>query len=168
MRAHMKESCRRPGHAISPISGARPWPGPGLAWPRARSSRAGYDGPMRPFVSTLVVLATMTLAFVASADDTCKVTPTAAPATWGAPPPPPREDSPVARARELLASAKLLDETAATDEKAAAEIALRLPVLRASAKAARDRADRASGEEREVLVARAEDLEADLAVTEAE
>jgi hypothetical protein len=123
---------------------------------------------MRPFVSTLVVVGTMTLALVASADDTCKPTPTAAPATWGAPPPPPREDSPVARARELLASAKLLDETAATDEKAAADISMRLPVLRASAKSARERADRATGEDREILVARAEDLEADLAVSEAE
>jgi hypothetical protein len=62
----------------------------------------------------------------------------------------------------------MLDEAATADEKAATELAQRLPALRASAKTARDRADRASGDDREHLVSRAEDLEADLAVSESE
>jgi len=78
------------------------------------------------------------------------------------------DDSPVARARELLARAKLLDEVASMGEKSATELGVRLPALRATAKAARDRADHAAGNDREVLVARAEDLEADVAVSEAE
>lgn len=91
-------------------------------------------------------------------------------ATWGAPTTPAStaDESPVARARDLLARARLLDEAATSDERAAVEIAARLPALRASAKAARDRADRAIGDDREALVSRAEDLEADLAVSEAE
>lgn len=68
----------------------------------------------------------------------------------------------------MLARARLLDEAATADEKAATELAARLPALRASAKAARDRADRAAGNDRETLVSRAEDLEADLAISEAE
>jgi hypothetical protein len=81
---------------------------------------------------------------------------------------PPADESPVSRARDLIARAKLLDEAATNDEKSAIEIAARLPALRTSAKAARDRADHASGNDRESLVSRAEDLEADLAVSEAE
>lgn len=78
------------------------------------------------------------------------------------------DESPVARARDLLARARLLDEAALGDEKSAVEIAARLPALRATAKTARDKADRASGEDRETLVSRAEDLEADVAISEAE
>jgi hypothetical protein len=68
----------------------------------------------------------------------------------------------------MLARARLLEEAATADDKAAADLNARLPTLRLSAKVARDRADRATGDDRDTLVARAEDLEADLAVSEAE
>jgi hypothetical protein len=74
----------------------------------------------------------------------------------------------VGKARDLLQRARLLDETATAEEKAAIETAARLPTLRANAKAARDRADKATGPDRTVLVSRAEDLEADVAISEAE
>jgi len=113
-------------------------------------------------VGTLV----LTLATAVRADGTCT-----APQTWGATPvsaPAPEVATPVSRARDLISRARLLDESAAADEKASSDLAARLPTLRATAKTARDKADRASGDDRETLVARAEDLEADLAVTEAE
>lgn len=68
----------------------------------------------------------------------------------------------------MLNRARRLDDAATIDERVAGEIALRLPALRASAKAARERADRASTDEREVLTSRAEELEAELVVSEAE
>lgn len=106
------------------------------------------------------------------ADGPCTHAPPHAPHTWGtstaAAPPAASDESPVARARDMLARARLLDDAAFADEKAANELAARLPALRASAKTARDRADRAAGDDRETLVSRAEDLEADLAVSEAE
>lgn len=114
-----------------------------------------------------LVLGAITVTVPARADGTC-TTGSAAPATWGVAVPTTGEDTPVGRARDLLARARLLDEAAAADEKSASEIGMRLPALRASAKAARDRADHASGGDREPLVSRAEDLEADLAVSEAE
>lgn len=77
-------------------------------------------------------------------------------------------DSPVTRAREMLTRARFLDEAATVDEKAAIDLANRLGTLRASAKVARERADKASPEERELLGARADDLETDLIVSEAE
>lgn len=77
-------------------------------------------------------------------------------------------DEPVSRARELLSRARSLDVAATQDEKLAAEVTSRLPTLRASAKAARSRADHASGDDREMLIAQAEDLEADVAISEAE
>ncbi len=128
---------------------------------------------MRLFVSAAALVSSVALSSTVLADGTCTTMPsTGARVTWGAPSASmterPAEESPVAKARELLARARLLDEAATADEKAAAEIATRLPALRSSAKAARDRADRAAGDDREVLVARAEDLEADLAVSEAE
>jgi hypothetical protein len=48
------------------------------------------------------------------------------------------------------------------------ELQQRLPALRASAKATRDRAARASGTDRDTLLAIAEDLDADVVVSEAE
>jgi hypothetical protein len=118
------------------------------------------------FAATVTVLGAMTGTTPAHADGVC--TP-AAPATWGVTATTPStDDTPVGRARDLLARARLLDEAAAADEKSANEIGTRLPTLRASAKTARDRADHASGNDRETLVSRAEDLEADLAVSEAE
>ena len=77
-------------------------------------------------------------------------------------------DSPVARARDLLARAKILDEQATNDEKSSADLAVRLPQLKASAKAAREKAEKATGDERDAAVARAEELEADVTVSEAE
>ncbi len=77
-------------------------------------------------------------------------------------------DSPVTRAREMLTRARFLDEAATVDEKGATDLARRLSALRGSAKVARDRADKATPEERELLGARAEDLETDVIVSEAE
>jgi deoxyribodipyrimidine photolyase len=72
------------------------------------------------------------------------------------------------RARELLSRAKFLDESAAADDKAAVDLQQRLPALRATAKAARERATRATGSDQELLAAVAEDLEAEVVVSEAE
>lgn len=122
--------------------------------------------------SSMITLAIVLLTVESRADGTCAAAPSAPTSTWGSQSSsaaaPAAEESPVVKARDLLARAKLLDEAATTDEKAAVEIAARLPTLRISAKTARDRADRASGDDRELLVSRAEDLEADLAVSEAE
>jgi hypothetical protein len=125
---------------------------------------------MRCSASLVVLLTSLLAASTAGADGTCTATPAGAASTPGASSAstPAREESPVTRARDLLARAKLLDEAATADEKAATELTARLPALRASAKTARDRADRAPGDDREVLVSRAEDLEADLTVSEAE
>jgi hypothetical protein len=78
------------------------------------------------------------------------------------------DESVVGRARELLNRAKFLDEAAVADERVASDLAARLPTLRTAAKSARDRADRAKEPERDTLAARAEELEAELAVSEAE
>ena len=77
-------------------------------------------------------------------------------------------DAPVARARQLLTRARLLDDAALADEKAAADLVAKLPPLRIAAKVARDRADRATSEDKEALGARADDLETDVIVSEAE
>jgi hypothetical protein len=77
-------------------------------------------------------------------------------------------DSPVTRAREMLTRARFLDEASTVDEKAAVDLASRLGSLRASAKTARERAEKASPDERELLGARADDLETDVIVSEAE
>jgi hypothetical protein len=79
-----------------------------------------------------------------------------------------RRDSPVTKAREMLTRARTLDEAAALDEKNATELAAKLPGLRLEAKAARDRADRATGDQRELLGAKAEDLETDVQISDAE
>ena len=77
-------------------------------------------------------------------------------------------DSPVGRARDMLTRARFLDEAATVDEKAASDLASRLGALRASAKTARERADKTTPEDRELLGARADDLETDVIVSEAE
>jgi hypothetical protein len=77
-------------------------------------------------------------------------------------------DAPVGRAREMLTRARFLDEAATVDEKSATELATRIGALRASAKTARERAEKAAPEDRELLGARAEDLETDVIVSEAE
>jgi hypothetical protein len=126
---------------------------------------------MRAVLVVALLVVTALAAPEARADGTCPSSPRAV-ATWGVSASTsaatPADESPVVRARDLLARAKLLDEAASGDEKSATETAARLPALRATAKTARERADRASGDDREALVSRAEDLEADLAVSEAE
>jgi hypothetical protein len=105
------------------------------------------------------------------ADGTCTATPTGAPVTWGGRSETrsaPAEESPVVRARELLSRAKFLDESAAAEDKASANLEQRLPALRASAKATRERAGRATGADHDILLAFAEDLDADVLVSEAE
>lgn len=77
-------------------------------------------------------------------------------------------DAPVTHARELLTLARSLDDAANVDEKAATELAAKLVSLRIAAKAARDGADRATVEDKEILGARAEDLETEIFVSEAE
>jgi len=80
-------------------------------------------------------------------------------------------DAPVTRARDMLTRSRLLDDAATVDEKAATELAGRIGALRTAAKAARERAERAeraAPEERDLLGARADDLEADVVISEAE
>jgi len=77
-------------------------------------------------------------------------------------------DAPVTRARELLTRSRFLDDAASVDEKAAAELTARLPALRAAAKGARERTERAGEGDKDLLGARADDLEADVIVSEAE
>jgi len=111
----------------------------------------------------------------ALADEKCPTPPHAPIVTWGAPPAhtvdnaaPVEESTPVMKARDLLSRAKFLDEAATADEKASTELATRLPALRTAAKVARERADKATGADREHLVATAEDLETEVTVSEAE
>jgi hypothetical protein len=87
--------------------------------------------------------------------------------TWGVSPAP-ADDSPTGRARDLLNRARALDDAATSDERYAVDVAARLPALRIAAKVARDRADRATGDDKEALVAKAEDLETDVVISEAE
>ncbi len=77
-----------------------------------------------------------------------------------------KEEGPVARARDLLGRAKFLDDAAALDDKTVTDLTNRLPAMRLAAKVARDRADRATNDE--MLAARAEELEAEITVSEAE
>lgn len=77
-------------------------------------------------------------------------------------------DAPVTRARDMLTRARYLDDAAAIDEKAATELLGRLTSMRTAAKTARERAERAPAEERELMGARADDLETDIIISEAE
>ena len=121
---------------------------------------------MTPRIALVGLALSVLVPRVALADDAL--------ATWGGRTTPPADatsvsrDSPVTRARELLTRSRFLDEAAATDDKAATELAGRLASLRAAAKAARDRADHATPDERELMGARADDLETDVIVSEAE
>ena len=76
--------------------------------------------------------------------------------------------SPVALARELLVRARRLDESATVDEKVAATLAAELPGKRSAAKLARDAAEKAGTDQKAAADARAEDLETDVIVSEAE
>lgn len=78
------------------------------------------------------------------------------------------DPSAVALARELLVCARGQDEAALGDEKIAAALAAELPAKRAAAKAARDAAKKASADQREAFEARAEDLETEVIITEAD
>ena len=76
--------------------------------------------------------------------------------------------SPVSLARELLLRARRLDESATVDERTAATLVAELPGKRNAAKAARDAAKKAPADQQAALEAKAEDLETDVIVTEAE
>jgi len=78
------------------------------------------------------------------------------------------EATPAAQARELLARARSLDEAALSDERIAANLTAELPAKRVAAKAARDAANVASPDKKPALEAHAEDLEAEVLVSEAE
>ncbi|MBL8610606.1 MAG: hypothetical protein JNL38_24925, partial [Myxococcales bacterium] len=86
-----------------------------------------------------VVLSTLAPC-VARADGPCPPSPSPAPVRAAAAEP--AVESPVAKARELLGRAKLLDEEALVDERVAADLDKRLPSLRDAAKAAREAAER--------------------------
>jgi hypothetical protein len=117
-------------------------------------------------------LALLVLTSSAYADEKCPTPPVAPKVTWGATPSasatPAVDESPVAKARDLMARAKFLDEVATSEERAAVDLAAKLAPLRATAKAARDRADKATAADKIALEAKAEELETDLTVTEAE
>jgi hypothetical protein len=112
----------------------------------------------------------------ARADDKCPTPARQATVTWGvtnvATPPeastPAVEDTPVGKARDLMARAKLLDEAAGSDERTVVDLLARLPIIKTSAKAARDRADKSTGDDRVALASRADELETDVTVSEAE
>jgi hypothetical protein len=76
--------------------------------------------------------------------------------------------SPVALARELVLRARRLDESATIDERAATALAAELPAKRSAAKVAREVANKATIDSKPALEARAEDLETDVIVTDAE
>ena len=80
------------------------------------------------------------------------------------------EESVVRHAREMVDRAKFLEETATGDEKAAWEIAKRIDDLRQRLRLAKDRALAAkdTDKDKDALVAKAEEIEADLVVSEAE
>lgn len=83
-------------------------------------------------------------------------------------PTPAAHEAPVMRARQLLTRARHLDEAATADERAATELVAKLAALRTAAKAARDHAEKASVDDKEAFGARADDLETDVIVSEAE
>lgn len=131
-----------------------------------------------PCVGVALLVASMSVSGRAAADEASPSKPSPPPRTLvTAPPPvslavaPPPEEAVVGRARDLLARARVLDETAASDERLVADLTKALPALRVAAKAARERAARAESAGRpdaDVLVARAEELEAEVAVGDVE
>jgi hypothetical protein len=119
----------------------------------------------------LATLALVTVASSAYADEKCPTPPAAPKVTWGATPSataPAVDDSPVSKARDLMARAKFLDEVATTEELSAIALAAKLPALRTAARTARDKADKSSTVEKLALEAKAEELETDVTITEAE
>lgn len=117
-------------------------------------------------------LALLVVASPAYADEKCPTPPPAPKVTWGATPSasatPAVDESPVSKARDLMARAKFLDDVATADERASTDLAAKLTPLRATAKAARDKAEKATAADKIALDAKAEDLETDVTVTEAE
>jgi hypothetical protein len=116
-------------------------------------------------------LALLTFASSAYADDKCPTPPVAPKVTWGATPSanaPAADESPVSKARDLMARAKFLDEAATADERAAVDLTAKLPSLRAAAKTAREKADKATATDKIALDAKAEELETDVTISEAE
>lgn len=110
----------------------------------------------------LATVALLSAATTARADECAP-----APKTWGATHGTSEKDeSPVLRARDLLNRAKALDEAAVSDDKTVVDLTVRLPAMRLAAKVARDRADRAPGDD--ALAAKAEELEAEVVVGDAE
>lgn len=113
------------------------------------------------------------LASSAHADEKCPTPPAMPKVTWGAtpsatPPAAPVDESPVSKARDLMARAKFLDDVATTEERASVDLTAKLPALRAAAKTAREKADKASAADKIALEAKAEELETDVTVSEAE
>jgi hypothetical protein len=116
--------------------------------------------------------ALITAAPSAHADEKCPTPPAPPKVTWGATPSSastaPSDESPVSKARDLMARAKFLDEAATSDERAAVEVAAKVGPLRAAAKSARDKAEKATAADKVALEAKAEQLETDVTVTDAE
>lgn len=77
------------------------------------------------------------------------------------------QPSVVSRAKDLLARARFLDESALSDERVATDLDKKLPQMRDALAKALLAAD-ARPAERQALVARAESIEADITVSEAE
>ena len=117
-------------------------------------------------------LAFLCLASSAYADEKCPTPPAAPKVTWGGAASVPAasavDESPVSKARDLMARAKFLDDVATNEERASVELAAKLPALRAAAKAAREKADKATAADKIALEAKAEELETDVTVSEAE
>jgi len=77
------------------------------------------------------------------------------------------QPSVVSRARDLLGRARFLDESALSDERVAADLDKKLPQLRDMLAKTLHAAD-ARPQERQALVAKAESIDADITVSEAE
>lgn len=179
---------RSPGVASIGMKAIVPAP---IAESRPRARATGIHATTVVHARALAALATVTLVSLVLATGQegtafaeCTPASTAPIATWGVVPPAPaapspanvaptlvtqgpiEEASPVHRARDLLERAKVLEESAAVDDRAATTLTQRLPSLTNAAKVARDRASRAPTDP--TLGAQAETLEADVAVTEAE
>lgn len=121
---------------------------------KARSRFSGILSEMRRLFLGIAVAATLAGSLVGAP------TSAAAQDTYSA--------SPVALARELLLRARRLDDSATVDERVAAALTAELPAKRVAAKNARDAVSKASPEQLAAAEARADDLETDVIVTEAE
>lgn len=94
----------------------------------------------------------------------------AARTTWGTPESERGEnlETPPSRARSMLARARFLDEAAGAEERIARDLTAALPAKRTAATAARAKVAHGPPEFKDVFTADAENLEAELAVSEAE